>query len=177
PDEIIAREVLMGLRADTPAPDVILNVVDASNLERNLYLTSQLLDIGLPMVVALTMTDSAAKEGVSFDVAALETALGVPVRVVVAAKRQGLSELLAAVASAPENVPPAPVWSLPEGAEQAVERLQEALEQEHHLTPRIAFAEAVSLLMHDSDAAPAEHLSRAVRALVHHTREQLADNG
>src|ERR1044071_7218400 len=48
PDELIAREVLMGLRSDTPAPDVILNVVDASNLERNLYLTSQLLDLGIP---------------------------------------------------------------------------------------------------------------------------------
>src|SRR5689334_22709365 len=63
PDEVIAREVLMGLRADTPRPDVILNVVDASNLERNLYLTSQLLDIGVPMVIALTMTDASEQEG------------------------------------------------------------------------------------------------------------------
>src|SRR5205823_180381 len=55
PDEIIAREVLMGLRADTPRPDVILNVVDASNLQRNLYLTSQLLDLGVPVVIVLTM--------------------------------------------------------------------------------------------------------------------------
>src|SRR2546423_3794888 len=63
PDEVIAREVLMGLREDTPRPDVILNVVDASNLERNLYLTSQLLDIGVPVVIALTMTDAAAEDG------------------------------------------------------------------------------------------------------------------
>jgi len=58
PDELIAREVLLGLRPETPRPDVILNVVDASNLERNLYMTSQLLDLGLPMVIALTMTDT-----------------------------------------------------------------------------------------------------------------------
>src|SRR5579862_7419911 len=58
PDEVIAREVLMGFRAGLPRPDVILNVVDASNLERNLYLTSQLLDIGVPVVIALTMTDT-----------------------------------------------------------------------------------------------------------------------
>src|SRR5258708_39315081 len=65
PDEVIAREVLMGLREDTPRPDVIVNVVDASNLERNLYLTSQLLDIGTPMVIALTMTDASAQEAIT----------------------------------------------------------------------------------------------------------------
>src|SRR5882724_11904193 len=77
PDEVIAREVLMGLRPDTPRPDVILNIVDASNLERNLYLSSQLLDIGVPMVIALTMTDAAAQEGITTRAEVLEKAIGV----------------------------------------------------------------------------------------------------
>src|SRR5438132_5504356 len=78
PDEVIAREVLMGLRADTPRPDVILNVVDASNLERNLYLPSQLLDIGVPGVIALTMTDSGAQEGIMIHADLLGKAIIVP---------------------------------------------------------------------------------------------------
>ena len=96
PDEVIAREVLMGLREDTPCPEVIVNVVDGSNLERNLYLTSQLLDIGVPVIIALTMTDSAAQDGISVDAAALEKAIHCTVRVVVASKKHGLDELLPA---------------------------------------------------------------------------------
>src|SRR6201985_3875125 len=57
PDEHVAMEVLRGLRKDTRAPDVVVVVVDASNLQRNLYLVSQLIELGHPMVVALNMTD------------------------------------------------------------------------------------------------------------------------
>src|SRR5581483_9392518 len=175
PDEIIAREVLMGLRADTPRPDVILNIVDASNLERNLYLTSQLLDMGLPMVIALTMTDAVAKEGVTVDAAALEKALGVPVRVVVASRRRGLRELLTALAATAQQPASAPSWRIPDAIRAEIGTLQEALQRQHDLPPRVAFAEAVSLLMQESDLAPTEHLSPAVRKLLRETREQLAD--
>src|SRR5947207_10459221 len=57
PDELIAMEVLRGLRPDTPPPDVVIVVVDASNLQRNLYLVSQLIEIGRPLVIALNMID------------------------------------------------------------------------------------------------------------------------
>src|SRR5260221_12883582 len=57
PDEMGAVDVLLGRRADTPRADVVLSIVDASNLERNLYLVSQVLELGLPIVVALNMTD------------------------------------------------------------------------------------------------------------------------
>src|SRR5579884_97728 len=174
PDEIIAREVLMGLRADTPAPDVILNVVDASNLERNLYLTSQLLDLGLPVVIALTMADTIEKSGKVIDAAALQEAIGVPVCVVVASRRQGLKELLQAVARAARKLPPAPAWRVPAAITQEVASLQEALEREHCLSERVAFSEAVTLLMQESDLGPTEHLSPAVRGLVRATREHLA---
>src|SRR4051812_25553088 len=55
PDEQVAMEVLRGLRPDTPAPDAVICVVDASNLQRNLYLVSQLIELGRPMVIALNM--------------------------------------------------------------------------------------------------------------------------
>src|SRR3982751_4945201 len=63
PDEHVAMEVLRGLRADTPRPDVVVVVVDASNLQRNLYLVSQLVELGRPLVVALNMMDVAERRG------------------------------------------------------------------------------------------------------------------
>src|SRR5882672_4243795 len=79
PDEYVVTEVLRGLRPDTPAPDVVVVVVDASNLQRNLYLVSQLIELGKPMVVALNMTDVAQRRGNPVNVIALSKQLGVPV--------------------------------------------------------------------------------------------------
>src|SRR5258708_847238 len=63
PDEQVAMEVLRGLRGDTAPPDVVIVVVDASNLQRNLYLVSQLIELGRPLVVALTMMYIAERRG------------------------------------------------------------------------------------------------------------------
>ncbi|MEI6432890.1 MAG: FeoB small GTPase domain-containing protein, partial [bacterium] len=93
PDERIARDVLLGYLPGTPRPNAIVNVVDASNLERNLYLTSQLMDLGLPILVVLTMGDTAAQQGIYVDAATLEKELGVPARAVVASRRSGWTEL------------------------------------------------------------------------------------
>src|SRR2546421_12841738 len=72
PDEQVAMEVLRGLRADTAAPDVVVVVVDASNLQRNLYLVSQLIEVGRPMVVALNMMDIAERRGLRLSPQKLE---------------------------------------------------------------------------------------------------------
>src|SRR5947208_9400758 len=64
PDERVAMEVLRGLRKDTATPDVVVVVVDASNLQRNLYLVSQLIELGEPLVVALNMMDIAERRGI-----------------------------------------------------------------------------------------------------------------
>src|SRR5687768_4533600 len=77
PDEHVAMEVLRGLRKDTPAPDVVIVVVDASNLQRNLYLVSQLIELGRPMVVALNMMDIAERRGLPVTPEALEREIGV----------------------------------------------------------------------------------------------------
>ena len=78
-DEEVARDVLLGLRPDTPVPDAVVIVVDASNLERNLYFATQVLDLGIPAVIALNMGDVAAAAGKSVDVHQLSQELGVPV--------------------------------------------------------------------------------------------------
>src|SRR6476661_1508105 len=100
PDEHVAMEVLRGLRPDTPAPDAVIVVVDASNLQRNLYLVSQLIELGRPMVIALNMTDVAARRGLDVSPALLEKELGVPVIPIVGHKREGIEHLKEAIAKA-----------------------------------------------------------------------------
>ncbi len=112
PDEVVAMQVLRGLRADTPLPDVIVAVVDASNLARNLYLVSQLIELDHPMVVALNMTDIAARRGVAVDAAALAARLGIAVVPLIGHRRRGFDALKAAIISATR--PAAPAWRLPD---------------------------------------------------------------
>src|SRR6266480_3892830 len=89
PDEVVAMEVLRGLRKDTPPPDAVIVVVDASNLQRNLYLVSQLIELGRPMVIALNMMDIAERRGLHVSAEKLHQKLGVPVVPVVGHKHKG----------------------------------------------------------------------------------------
>jgi ferrous iron transport protein B len=93
PDEAVARDLLLGRIQGTPRPDVIIAVVDASNLERHLYLAAQMLELGIPVVVALNMVDVAEARGLVIDLVALKERLGVPVVPMVASKGTGLIEL------------------------------------------------------------------------------------
>jgi ferrous iron transport protein B len=118
PDEEIARDILLGLRSDTPRPDAVLIVIDASNLERNLYLATQILELGLPCVVALNMIDVAKSSGKDVDADQLSEDLGCPVVPIVAVRGEGLAELRQALAGEiPVPVPPALI--LPEALEEA----------------------------------------------------------
>ena len=85
--------------------DVVVNVIDATNLERNLNLTLQILEKGVPMVVALNLWDVAVKKGIEIDVAALESELGVPVVPTVAVSGQGIRDLVQSLDRA--QTPPA----------------------------------------------------------------------
>ena len=107
PDEMVAVDVLGGGLEDVEAPDAVLCVVDAGNLERNLYLVSQVLALGRPTVLALTMVDSAERRGIKVDVDRLRSALGVPVVAVQAHKKLGLDRLREAIASAVDRDPAA----------------------------------------------------------------------
>lgn len=89
PEELITRTALLD-----EAPDAVLNVLDAGNLERNLYLTLQLMDFRLPVAVALNLVDEAKDKGLTVDARALSRALGVPVMETVASRSQGTQELM-----------------------------------------------------------------------------------
>ena len=87
-EEIVTRNFILNEK-----PDGIINIVDATNIERNLYLTMQLIELDVPMVIALNMMDEIRESGGSIDINGLEAALGVPVIPISASKSEGLSEL------------------------------------------------------------------------------------
>ena len=88
-EEIVSRDFVINGK-----PKAIINIVDATNIERNLYLTMQLLEMNTPMVVALNMMDEVAANGGTVDINEMEAALGVPVVPISAAKNQGIKELI-----------------------------------------------------------------------------------
>ncbi|HEX2188848.1 MAG TPA: ferrous iron transport protein B [Longimicrobiaceae bacterium] len=101
PDEEIALGVLLGRVEGVPAPDAVVVVLDAQNLERNLFLASQVLELGLPTVVALNQVDAAEAAGLRIDAVELTLQLGAPVVPTVATRGEGLDVLKRAVRSAP----------------------------------------------------------------------------
>ena len=88
-EEIVSRDFILNQK-----PDGIINIVDATNIERNLYLTLQLLELRVPMVLALNMMDEVRANGGSIDVRKMSESLGIPVVPIVAAKGEGVSELV-----------------------------------------------------------------------------------
>jgi len=98
PDEIVAREYIL-----TQHPDLVINIVDASNLERNLYLTTQLLEMRVPMIIALNMVDLAEQNGIKVNTEHLAKHLDCPVVSTVASRKQGINKLLAVIDLAVEE--------------------------------------------------------------------------
>ena len=101
PDETVTREVVLGERRDEAVPDLLVCVVDATNLRLHLRLVLELRSLGLPMVLALNMMDAARQSGLRIDVVALQARLGIPVVECVAIQRGGLDDLLAWIAHQP----------------------------------------------------------------------------
>ncbi len=93
-EEIVTRDYLLNEK-----PDGIINIVDATNIERNLYLTLQLMTLGIPMVLALNMMDEVRGNGGTIDVKLMSELLGIPVVPISAAKNEGISELRASIQS------------------------------------------------------------------------------
>ena len=118
-DEEVAREYLLSGEAD-----VIVNILDASNLDRNLYLTTQLLEMKVPLVLALNMMDMARARRIEIDTAALSKALGCPVIPITASKGEGIEDLKAAIKAAAETRAVSSVSpSYPEGIREAAAEL------------------------------------------------------
>jgi ferrous iron transport protein B len=105
PDEEVTSKVIMGQFPGEPAPDVLVIVLDASNLEQHLVFAQELIELGKPVVVALNMLDLAERDGLVIDPEALSRVLGVPVVPTVAVRRRGLGELAAAIAAAEDREP------------------------------------------------------------------------
>ncbi|HEY8994606.1 MAG TPA: ferrous iron transport protein B, partial [Lacunisphaera sp.] len=169
PDEAVLRDVLFGRREDTPQPDRIVCVVDAANLERNLYLVHQILDLGRPVIIALNMMDMAAEAGLKVDPAELEGELGIPVIACEAVHGRGLVELKLAMSRV--ELPLARHrWDVPGPVAPAVAELQASLTDNDQRPPLIARAEAL-LLLTDFDTvrvAGSKPLSnRTLEILVH----------
>ena len=96
-DEQISRDVLFQRLSDVPEPSLVIVVVDASNLQRNLYYATQVIELGHPTFLALNMVDVARENGHEIDLDGLSAALGVPVLPLVASEGEGVKELKAAV--------------------------------------------------------------------------------
>ena len=130
-DEQISRDVLFHRLPEVPPPSLVVIVVDASNLQRNLYLATQIIELGYPTLVALNMIDVAIENGLEIDPLRLSKALGVPVAPVVASTGQGVAELkqkIVAAASSPQApCPPRPFYQLAAHFEQETARIADLL--------------------------------------------------
>lgn len=130
PDEMVAVDVILGHQKEERRPDVVVTLVDASNLERNLYLTTQALELGVPVVVALNMVDIAKSHGIRIDVARLGKQLGVPVVAIQANKGKGIDDLRVAIARSAGNGASVPGPGFPLVFENEVAALHQALGEE-----------------------------------------------
>jgi ferrous iron transport protein B len=159
-DEQIARDVLFGRLEELAAPDQVIVVMDASNLERNLYYATQVIELGYPTLIALNMTDVAEANGHHVDARALADELGVPVFPLVANEGEGVSALRLSLLErpgAPALPTPRSFVELPPAMEEELRRLATALAAARvrpEVSPR---AEALLLLTdekaphHDAD--------------------------
>ena len=119
-EEVVARNYLVGER-----PDAILNIVDCTNLERNLYLTTQLTELGIPVVIAINMMDVVKKNGDRIDIPALSRALGVKVVEISALKGTGIDEAAAAAVEAAKNGKTIPQHTFSGPVEHALAHIEE----------------------------------------------------
>ena len=120
-EEVVARNYLVGER-----PDAILNIIDGTNLERNLYLTTQLTELGIPVVVAINMMDVVKKSGDKLDTKALSQQLGCPVLEISALKGTGVTEAAEAAIHAAKNGKTVPQHSFSGPVEHTIAHIEEA---------------------------------------------------
>ncbi|NCW45174.1 MAG: ferrous iron transport protein B, partial [Gemmatimonadaceae bacterium] len=145
PDEQVALEVLLSRDADQWQPDVVLVVVDAVHLERNLFLASQIIELGVPVVIALNQFDVAQDEGITIDIPELIHALGVPIVPTVATRGEGLDPLKKALITATTLPVPARRFTMPPAVADALASLTACLTSAG-LTDSAAGMEALRLL-------------------------------
>jgi ferrous iron transport protein B len=174
PDEVVARNFIIN-----EAPDVVVNIVDASNLERNLYLTVQILEMGVPTVIVLNMMDVTEKSGQTIDVAALTAEIGAPVIPLVASRGQGVDELLKGIIEAAEKKT-YPNFNLNYGEELETEigHLEGAIFDQPSGTRFLPRWNAVKLLEQDKDVSAhfgCPGMQKAVADSLSHLKSMFGD--
>lgn len=147
-EEIVTRDFIINSK-----PDGIINIIDATNIERNLYLSLQLLEMRIPVVIALNMMDEVRSNGGAIDVTALSAKLGVPVIPISAAKNEGVDELINAALNVAKNRILPKVTDFCSGGPvhrcvHAVSHLIEDHAEDHGISPRFA---ATKLIEGDTD--------------------------
>lgn len=163
-DEQISRDVLLNRLNELPPPSLVLVVVDASNLQRNLYYATQVVELGYPVAIALNMIDVAQSNGHHIDAAKLGQELGVPVFPIVASQGQGLDELRHALVELLFRAkPPGPrrFCQLPAPLQLEVDRIASLLDQHPRGHPVRPAAEALLVLSNEkaADSASAHYPS------------------
>ena len=176
PDEMVAVDVLLGRRTDVQPPDVVICVVSASNLARNLYLVSQVLELGRPVVIALSMGDLAEADGLTVDVARLGRQLGVPIVPILAQRGQGLEALKQAVEEAGSKPAPTITSPFPSAFREEADRIAATLPP---ATPRYLVERLLLDLGSEIEAqiAPGEADRAPLRRRVDDARARLAEAG
>ena len=174
-EEIVSRDFLLKQK-----PDVIINIVDATNIERNLYLTLQLIELQIPMVLALNMMDEVQANNGTIDIQRMKNTLGIPVIPISAVKKQGLAELLAqtieiaAIRKKPERIDFCSSGEGPDGAvHRAIHAISHHIEDHAHrlqIPPRFG---ATKLLEGDDPMLTALGLSDNEKDTVEHTVKEM----
>ncbi len=167
PDEQILVEGLLGRVSVLPEPTAVICCVDASNLERNLYLATQVIELGLPTIVALNMMDVARRRGMRIDVEKLSRRLGVPVVACEAANGVGIMELRLALSQHPLPVP-AMDMEKPPLVDKAIEDLVPLFRHRDTADSLLARGEARLLLSCDEDPGLGEAVWEQVLAWQRH---------
>jgi ferrous iron transport protein B len=155
-DEQVSRDLLMHRRPEVPAPSLIVVVVDASNLQRNLYYATQVIELGLPTIAALNMTDVALENGHEIDAAALEQKLGIPVVGLVASRHKGIDELretIIRMLKAPVPAQPRRFCRFSPMFDHELEQIGKLLSAEFHESLERAKTEALLILNNDKAVA------------------------
>ena len=156
-EEVVARNYLIGER-----PDAILNIVDGTNLERNLYLTTQLVELGIPVVVAINMMDVVRKNKDKIDTKELSKALGCPVMELSALKGEGVLEAAEAAIEAARSGKTIPMHPFSGPVEHAIAHIEEAAV--HHMPPEQQRWYAIKLFERDEKVQEQLHLVSSVAA-------------
>mgnify|MGYP000067481421 FL=1 len=156
-EEVVARNYLIGER-----PDAILNIVDGTNLERNLYLTTQLVELGIPVVIAINMMDIVEKNGDKIDIQELSRQLGCPVVQISALKGTGIQEAAQAAVQAAQKGKPVPAHTFSGTVEHALAHIEEAAV--HHLPAEQQRWYAIKIFERDQKVLEQLHLSEDILA-------------